>query len=494
MALAAKLWLVSYTHDAFSVGSSYERAMKRQEVYNGILAWRMGAVINSLPVILLIALIMFGFAVQWDIFTSSCPFSIINIILSLSISPIQAYIGYVVGAILVLGLTTLLVTSLVAAFCASCPFRSSFSTIIQLVFNFLQKLSRWMCRGLSRRQIRWMWIGNLTILWVASCALIAYASVVNSTGFLALICIPVAITIAYAAHEEITHKPQEYKVPHLVFLMFTIIAPPLAAVPPFTGLKHQLSFPIVFSLYAIGILVLFFTGWMGGRMAVSMVETGEVDAIVWLLTSTSSQDPESFKKAGQIASLGSNGPHYRPRLLKSLMPLLSLLITSHRNDRIDMLGDQQMHHLEIYVSCLAILSDFEDYEGSFWLMREDARQHPKLDSDPKVQPLRNKLVELARNPRYCSSLRSASAKVLYNYGLDSQGMDILWAALLRSKYHEHRSSCMCNEQRWNINLQQTFISLLLCGREILISLQSLPYICDVWVSSKYNWTYFLFIS
>ena len=160
-------------------------------------------------------------------------------------------------------------------------------------------------------------------------------------------------------------------------------------------------------------------------MAVSMVETGEVDAIAWLLTSTSSQDPESFKKAGQIASLGSNGPHYRPRLLKSLMPLLSLLITSHRNDRIDMLGDQQMHHLEIYVSCLAILSDFEDYEGSFWLMREDARQHPKLDSDPKVQPLRNKLVELARNPRYCSSLRSASAKVLYNYGLDSQGMDIL---------------------------------------------------------------------
>ena len=64
MALAAKLWLVSYTHDAFSAGSPYERAMKRQEVYNGILAWRMGAVINTLPVILLTSLIMFGFAVQ----------------------------------------------------------------------------------------------------------------------------------------------------------------------------------------------------------------------------------------------------------------------------------------------------------------------------------------------------------------------------------------------------------------------------------------------
>jgi hypothetical protein len=48
------------------------------------------------------------------------------------------------------------------------------------------------------------------------------------------------------------------------------------------------------------------------------------------------------------------------------------------------------------VSCLAILSDFEDYDASFLLMREDARQHPKLDSDPKEQPLRYKLVELAR--------------------------------------------------------------------------------------------------
>jgi hypothetical protein len=82
----------------------------------------------------------------------------------------------------------------------------------------------------------------------------------------------------------------------------------------------------------------------------------------------------------------------------------------------DMLEDQQMHDLEIYVSCLAILSDFEDYEGSFWLMtrRVDARQRPKHDSDPKEQSLRNKLVELARNPRYRSSLRSASIKVPNN--------------------------------------------------------------------------------
>ena len=63
-------------------------------------------------------------------------------------------------------------------------------------------------------------------------------------------------------------------------------------------------------------------------------------------------------------------------------------------------------------------------------MREDARQHPKLDSDPEEQPLRNKLVELARNPRYRLSLRSASTKVLNNYGLDSQGHTLRSAATL----------------------------------------------------------------
>ena len=57
----AKLWLVSYSRQAFSVGSPYDRAMKRQEAYNGLLVWNIGGVINVLPVILLIALYLFGF-------------------------------------------------------------------------------------------------------------------------------------------------------------------------------------------------------------------------------------------------------------------------------------------------------------------------------------------------------------------------------------------------------------------------------------------------
>jgi Family of unknown function (DUF6535) len=56
----AKLWLVNYSRQAFSVGSHYDRAMKRQEAYNGFLVWNLGRVINMLPVILLIALSLFG--------------------------------------------------------------------------------------------------------------------------------------------------------------------------------------------------------------------------------------------------------------------------------------------------------------------------------------------------------------------------------------------------------------------------------------------------
>ena len=63
IALAAKLWLVSYSRQVFSVGSPYDRAMKRQESYNGVLVWKMDGVINMLPVILFIALYLFGFCI-----------------------------------------------------------------------------------------------------------------------------------------------------------------------------------------------------------------------------------------------------------------------------------------------------------------------------------------------------------------------------------------------------------------------------------------------
>ena len=132
-----------------------------------------------------------------------------------------------------------------------------------------------------------------------------------------------------------------------------------------------------------------------------------------------------------MTGLDSIGVVYRPRLLESLMPLLTNFIISHHaperpnsdtghppSSNRSFVEDPDLENLEIYVACLARLSDFEDCEGNFlWCLKEDARQHPKLE-----QPLIRKLVELA-NPRpgFQVGLRSACTRVLENYGLDLEG-------------------------------------------------------------------------
>ena len=65
IALAAKMWLVSYSDRTFNlVGLPVDRSLKRQQAYNGVLAWKMRSVINTMPVILIIAVILFGYYIQ----------------------------------------------------------------------------------------------------------------------------------------------------------------------------------------------------------------------------------------------------------------------------------------------------------------------------------------------------------------------------------------------------------------------------------------------
>ena len=206
---------------------------------------------------------------------------------------------------------------------------------------------------------------------------------------------------------------------------------------------------------------------MISKVSKSMADTGEIDAIAWLLITAPPQYPTTlFKKAGQMTGfVDSIGRHYRSRLLESLLPLLTHLITSYhrhddpdhhrseahspsskprRNFKIELKReksddvshgryglptspslvdddgmvpideDPYLKNLEIYTACLAQLSDFEDYEGSLWCLREDAIQHPKLG-----QPLIDKLAVLA-NPRhnFQVGLRSAATNVLNNFKLE----------------------------------------------------------------------------
>ena len=64
IALVAKLWLINYSHQAFSVGSPYDSDEAR-EAYNGVLVWNLGGIINMLlPVILLVAHYLFEFYIM----------------------------------------------------------------------------------------------------------------------------------------------------------------------------------------------------------------------------------------------------------------------------------------------------------------------------------------------------------------------------------------------------------------------------------------------
>jgi hypothetical protein len=351
-------------------------------------------------------------------------------------------------------------TSLVAAFISGCPFRSGFSDFLKLIFENLQTFSKrisWV--WLSSKRLRWLWIGTLIFLWLVTVAAVAYANKIY-LFWLPLFFILAAIHIAYSSQQEVGHKPQKYKVTHLAAWGFPFLA--------ISSISIYVDYPECTILYATSMMGFVFACWMFSKMSKSMADTGEIDAIAWLLRTSPPQDQATFfKKAGQMTGLDSIGCHYRPRLLESLMPLLTLLITSNHalephfspssepskqsfknelkrgqsdsdvtvvngqygpspttclspivDDDIDFIDeDPHLKNLEIYTACLARLSEFADNVGTFWCLREDAMQHPKLE-----EALIDKLVVLA-SPRYHFqvSLRSAAAKVLNNYELDMEG-------------------------------------------------------------------------
>ena len=151
---------------------------------------------------------------------------------SLSIFAVETNLGSVIGTLLSIGLMFLGFTSLGAAFVPGCPFRSAFSELMLFIFEKLQALSKWilgLCRCLSSSKssewLRWLWIGILTIFWLASDAAVAYATLKDSTWF-SLFFFSSTIPIAYVSQLELAYKPQKYRILNLatcVFLFVTLL-------------------------------------------------------------------------------------------------------------------------------------------------------------------------------------------------------------------------------------------------------------------------------
>jgi len=265
------------------------------------------------------------------------------------------------------------------------------------------------------------------ISWCASGSLIAYATITQTSAFYLLVFIPIAITFEYAMKTEpVNHKPQKHRLPHSTLLAFIIIGSLLAAAGYFRNPKKRHIFII---LYVVGMVVLLVYGCMASKMAKSLDKTAEIDAIIWLLRLETSPNPDLLEKAlRRIVSRTSGadgpsadnpsgpdgpsgpdspcGPDYRPKILESLMPLLSRLIVSHDPDV------EPVKDLETYVSCLAYLADFKNQRGSWWLLMEDARSHPALE-----ERLQCRLKELAKHQ---TRVGMAAREVLRLFGLKDQ--------------------------------------------------------------------------
>ena len=335
----------------------------------------------------------------------------------------------------------LYIPCLVAAVIPGCPFRSAISEVVQFLFESLQRLFE-RGRNLSSKTRRWLWIGTLAFLWIVSSAAVAYAGL--KINKVILVFSPIGMPMVYSAQQKANHKPQKYKISRLVAWAFFSITLSIILSTCFDSLTFIL-------LYITGALGVGFLCLMVGKMSKSMTDTGEIDAMAWLLITAPPQYPATlFKKVGQITVFDSIqvGHYYRARILQSLMPLLTLLITSYHtpvNDthhtssskisKTESQGeksgdglptsqgvvdndkgpiDEDLKNVEIYTSCLARLSDFRDFEGGFWCLREDARQHPKLE-----ELLVKKLVWFVDNSQ--DGLKSAATKVLKNYKLDMKG-------------------------------------------------------------------------
>ena len=329
---------------------------------------------------------------------------------------------------MILGFVLLAMTSLAAAFVPECPFYSPFSAIIKLLFEYLGK-------HISRKTGLWLSI----LFFFVTGGVIAFSTLQYSENILPLVFIPLTITFSYAMADEDEEdkgeedkdkkvkdkkkpprRPQKYRLPYFALGGFVIIGSILAAAGYFTSTRK-----IFIILYVIGMLVLFIVGVVARYLAKSSKKTRVIDAMAWLLNSesTPSKIEPLLQRIGHITL--DNGDkdgynHYRARLLESLMPLLSSLITSPRTKKL--YDHSQLKDLEIYVSSLAQLSDFK--HDHFWdweflkNLREDAKSHPVLEDT-----LRKKLVELIKDSR-SDDLRAAASVVLYNFGFNENGKNL----------------------------------------------------------------------
>jgi hypothetical protein len=334
---------------------------------------------------------------------------------------------------LILGLVFLMLASVAAAFIPACPFKSSLTSLIKLLFKLFpdRHLPEWMFGGkLSRMSPAVVRVFSVTLASVAVIVVMIICVLKYTGAYYALICFPFAAGVSiFGDPPRSDQRPPKYGIQYWIFLACIVIAPVMVAASYFSNTR-----PFVFiGAFSIGSILIAIFSIAGTHLFKFTPDTREGDAVAWLLKWTPSQEPSYFQKAGQISKQPKQEPedeyaHRKAFLLTSLLPLLSSLITSkiqYRASQQEGTKDQasqekEAKDLAIYVACLAQLSAFKDSEEPWW-KNKSAVVHP---SPPHAVSLVESLetilktVEIEGEPN--SLLRSAAEDALQYYRVEEK--------------------------------------------------------------------------
>ncbi|KAF8154908.1 hypothetical protein B0H34DRAFT_542878 [Crassisporium funariophilum] len=344
-ASAAKLWLIRYNREVTAPGPPFQRAMKRQEAYNGVVAWKLEEIIESLPVMVVFAVVLFG------------------IYIHSAIAQDQQTLGYVIGTILLLALAFIIVTSLSGAYIPTSPFQSSFSDFIQFMFKIIPdwKLTP---NEKSPGVFRTFLVTLTSIAMAVVTALLVRWR--HTAVYQGLFFVPIACTFVLMRQptKKDTMKPRRFGLPEWV-LFSTITVFATLAISAYIS-PHAGPFIVTFCVASV---LLALQGYYGILLSEFVPNTAQAEAVSWMLKTSSSQDATWFRKAGEIAG---SSEITRAVLLENLLPLLSPLITSipHEDSHASQHSEQ-----EAYVTCLARLCQFSFSKGSLW-RNEITLRHP----------------------------------------------------------------------------------------------------------------------
>jgi len=330
----------------------------------------------------------------------------LNVFLSSSIAQEQSNLGYFVGALLSLGLTFLLLTSMSASFIPSSPFQSAFSDLIRYIFNIFPNYP--LTEGEAKRKAKddtsptiVRTVGILLACVGVACVTAYLCQRSRSAMFQTLICFSVAAVFALMKQPEKkdTMKPRLYGIPEWAIFSTITIATTLVVSAYLTA--HPIPYFISFAV-ACGLIIVH--GYQGIQLSRFAPDITSIEAVSWMLQKSSSRRAIWFRKAGEIGTSDVK----KAFLFQHLFPLLLPHIASipHTQTSHTQLKDDQV----VYVVCLARLTQFIPSSRSFW-RNEAAFPQPVFSSG-----LRRVLLTLRDCPECSPQVTTAAKEALISSG------------------------------------------------------------------------------